>query len=167
MGQLFSLLLLVGFIGAYFKWIAAAVIAYFGYRWGRAASQNRPAATATSRVTVNVGRIFAPTQSSSASPPRSSMTTARTLELRWVSTHCGNHVTPGPVVYHSTCNRSSARRPARQTVAASRDGAASTPMARSFTGTDAESVSDSHSPASNTTDPTDFGSHIDSRSARN
>jgi hypothetical protein len=37
MAQLFSLLLLVGFIGAYFKWIAAAVIAYLAYRWGRVA----------------------------------------------------------------------------------------------------------------------------------
>jgi hypothetical protein len=37
MGQLFSLLLLVGFIGAYFKWIAAAVAAYVAYRWGRVA----------------------------------------------------------------------------------------------------------------------------------
>jgi hypothetical protein len=37
MGQLFSLLLLVGFIVAYFKWIAAAVAAYFAYRWGRVA----------------------------------------------------------------------------------------------------------------------------------
>ena len=34
MGQLFSLLLLVGFIGAYFKWIALAVAAYLAYRWG-------------------------------------------------------------------------------------------------------------------------------------
>jgi hypothetical protein len=39
MGQLFSLLLLVGFVGAYFKWIALAVLAYFGYRSGRAAWQ--------------------------------------------------------------------------------------------------------------------------------
>jgi uncharacterized membrane protein YdjX (TVP38/TMEM64 family) len=37
MGQLFSLLLLVGFVVAYFKWIAAAVAAYFAYRWGCAA----------------------------------------------------------------------------------------------------------------------------------
>jgi hypothetical protein len=37
MGQLFSLLLLVGFVGAYFKWIALAVAAWFTYRWGRAA----------------------------------------------------------------------------------------------------------------------------------
>jgi hypothetical protein len=37
MGQLFSLLLLVGFIGAYFKWIALAVAAYLAYRGGRVA----------------------------------------------------------------------------------------------------------------------------------
>jgi hypothetical protein len=37
MGQLFSVLLLVGFVGAYFKWIAAAVLAYFAWRWGQAA----------------------------------------------------------------------------------------------------------------------------------
>jgi hypothetical protein len=37
MGQLFSLLLLVGFVGAYFKWIALAVAIYFGWRWSRTA----------------------------------------------------------------------------------------------------------------------------------
>ncbi len=37
MGQLFSLLLVVGFVVAYFKWIIAAVAAYFAYRWGRGA----------------------------------------------------------------------------------------------------------------------------------
>lgn len=37
MGQLFSLLLLVGFVLHYFKWLALAVAAYFTYRWGRAA----------------------------------------------------------------------------------------------------------------------------------
>jgi hypothetical protein len=37
MGQLFSILLLVGFALHYFKWIAVAVAAYFTYRWGRAA----------------------------------------------------------------------------------------------------------------------------------
>jgi hypothetical protein len=38
MGQLFSLLLLVGLIGAYVKWIAAAVAAWLACRWGRVAS---------------------------------------------------------------------------------------------------------------------------------
>jgi hypothetical protein len=33
----FSALFLVGFVVAYFKWIAAAVVAYLAYRWGRAA----------------------------------------------------------------------------------------------------------------------------------
>jgi hypothetical protein len=37
MGQPFSLLLLVGFVGAYFKWLAAAIAAWLAYRWGRAA----------------------------------------------------------------------------------------------------------------------------------
>jgi hypothetical protein len=37
MGQLLSLLLLVGFVVAYFKWIAAAVAAYLAWRWGRVA----------------------------------------------------------------------------------------------------------------------------------
>jgi hypothetical protein len=37
MGQLFSLLLLVGFVGAYFKWIAAAIAVWVAYRWGRKA----------------------------------------------------------------------------------------------------------------------------------
>jgi len=37
MGQLLSLLLLVGFIVAYFKWIAAAIAAWFACRWGRVA----------------------------------------------------------------------------------------------------------------------------------
>jgi hypothetical protein len=37
MGQLLSLLLLAGFVLHYFKWIAAAVAAWFAYRWGRAA----------------------------------------------------------------------------------------------------------------------------------
>jgi hypothetical protein len=37
MGQLFSLLLLVGFVGAYFKWIALAVLAYLASRYGRVA----------------------------------------------------------------------------------------------------------------------------------
>jgi hypothetical protein len=47
MGQLFSLLLLVGFIGAYFKWIALAVAAYFTYRWAVAAwARHRAAADA-------------------------------------------------------------------------------------------------------------------------
>jgi hypothetical protein len=36
MGQLFSLLLLVGLIGAYFKWIALAVLAYLAWRYSRA-----------------------------------------------------------------------------------------------------------------------------------
>jgi hypothetical protein len=34
MGQLLSLLLLVGLVGAYFKWIAAAVAVWFAFRWG-------------------------------------------------------------------------------------------------------------------------------------
>jgi hypothetical protein len=47
MGQLFSLLLLVGFVIAYFKWIAAAVAAWLAYRWARAArAQHRGAAEA-------------------------------------------------------------------------------------------------------------------------
>jgi hypothetical protein len=44
MGQLFSVLLLVGFVGVYFKWIAAAAAAYFAWRWGRAAWQRHCAA---------------------------------------------------------------------------------------------------------------------------
>lgn len=36
-GQLFSVLLLVGFVVAYFKWIAAAVASYIAYRWARTA----------------------------------------------------------------------------------------------------------------------------------
>jgi hypothetical protein len=37
MTQLFSLLLLVGFVGVYFKWIALAVLAWFAYRWATGA----------------------------------------------------------------------------------------------------------------------------------
>jgi hypothetical protein len=37
MGQLLSVLLLVGFVGAYFKWIALAVVAYLAWRWGQRA----------------------------------------------------------------------------------------------------------------------------------
>jgi hypothetical protein len=44
MGQLFSLLLLVGFIGAYFKWIAAALAVYLAWRWGRVAWARHSAA---------------------------------------------------------------------------------------------------------------------------
>ena len=44
MGQLVTLLLLVGYVVAYFKWIAAAVVAYLAYRWGRVAWIHRCAA---------------------------------------------------------------------------------------------------------------------------
>ena len=44
MGQLVTLLLLVGYVVAYFKWIAAAVVAYLAYRWGRVAWIRRCAA---------------------------------------------------------------------------------------------------------------------------
>ncbi len=37
MGQLVSLLFLVGFVVAYVTWIAPAALAYFAYRWGRVA----------------------------------------------------------------------------------------------------------------------------------
>jgi hypothetical protein len=46
MGQLFSVLLLVGFVGAYFKWIALALAAYFAWRWG----QVRPRGPGTARL---------------------------------------------------------------------------------------------------------------------
>jgi hypothetical protein len=39
-----SLLLLVGFVVAYFKWIAAALAGYLAYRWGRVASVRQCAA---------------------------------------------------------------------------------------------------------------------------
>jgi hypothetical protein len=35
MGQLLGILLVVGFVVAYLKWIVAAVAAYLAYRWGR------------------------------------------------------------------------------------------------------------------------------------
>ena len=45
-----SLLLLVGFVVAYVKWIAAAALAYFVYRWGRVAWVRHCAAADESQV---------------------------------------------------------------------------------------------------------------------
>lgn len=85
MGQLFSVLLLVGFVGAYFKWIAAAVAAYLA---GGAVSRGR--GTARRPMRGKSSRRRSPPGPTSSTRGRSLVMTAactgttRRCGLRWI-----------------------------------------------------------------------------------